>query len=189
MEQRRNPKRIAVEELRLDELGEGTPGITAEWGGYLAQAAAVCLEEQYHRCGVEMQMDGDYERTFSISWGPVTDQIRRCLGDEEEATENGAYAIAALSITRITDLVVVHRSAKGGGFDFWLGSVEDSDTLFQGKARLEVSGIRKGTEATIRKRVREKVDQTRTSDGSSEAYINVVEFGAPRSRMVRRCKT
>ena len=53
-------------------------------------------------------------------------------------------------------------------------------------ARLEVSGIRKGDERTIKTRVRQKLKQVAKSDGSLPAYIVVVEFGTPISEVAEK---
>jgi hypothetical protein len=73
---------------------------------------------------------------------------------------------------------------EGTGFDWWLGNDDD---LFQAKARLEVSGILKGTTKQISSRISSKKSQTRQSDALGlAAFVVVVEFGTPRSRVVQR---
>jgi hypothetical protein len=49
---------------------------------------------------------------------------------------------AILLMRALTGYTVIERSRKGTGFDWWLGT---EDNLFQGKVRLEVSGILRGT--------------------------------------------
>ena len=115
--------------------------------------------------------------------------MRRCWNDDEVATEHGAYAIATLLVPRITNLQVVERSKKGTGFDYWLGSSTETEALFQNKARLEVSGIRAGPEATIVGRLRKKLGQTQKSDATLSAMVIVVEFSGPQSRVAKRCPT
>lgn len=66
---------------------------------------------------------------------------------------------------------------------------DDSDTLFQRKARLEVSGIRKGSEAIIQSRVNMKLKQIAPSDSVAPGYVAVVEFGTPKTRIVEKCRT
>jgi len=102
-----------------------------------------------------------------------------------------AYGIAALLMPYLTGLTVIERSIKGTsfGFDFWLGSIDDPNSLFQRKARLEVSGIRRGSESIIKSRVKMKLEQISPSDTLSPGYVCVVEFGTPRTRIVEKCKT
>ncbi len=112
--------------------------------------------------------------------------MHRCWADDQEATEFGACGIAALLIHEFTDLTVTERSVKGTGFDYWLGTKSSEAPLFQEKARLEVSGIRNGDDFALRRRVKEKTEQTKRLDGTLPAYIIVVEFSTPRSQTVKR---
>ena len=109
---------------------------------------------------------------------------RRFWNDLEEATQHGAYAVAILLVRALTGYTVIERSRKGTGFDWWLGT---EDNLFQGKARLEVSGILHGTTRRINGRIKARVGQTTQSDNLAlPAYVVVVEFGTPRAKVVQR---
>ncbi|MFN6464941.1 MAG: hypothetical protein RMZ41_024410 [Nostoc sp. DedVER02] len=51
-------------------------------------------------------------------------------------------------IRQLTEFTVIERSRKGTGFDYWLGSEEETGELpFQNKVRLQVPGIRKADTA------------------------------------------
>ena len=174
-------------QLKLADLKLGTPGITPAFGEGLAEAAGVCLEERKHSSPTPMQISGEALGSAILEWKPTSDQMRRCWNDDEVATEHGAYGIAALLVPRITNLQVVERSKKGTGFDYWLGTSAETETLFQNKARLEVSGIRTGPETIIASRVRKKLEQTEISDAALSAVVIVVEFSGPQSRVAKRC--
>jgi len=180
--------KAVIKEIHLNTLLNETPGITRAVGETFAEAAAVCLEDQRHRSRTAMNVDGDFTGTFSIAWEGTTAQMRRCWADLQFATEFGAYAIAVLLVHELTELTIVERARKGTGFDFWLGDKDDSGILFQGKGRLEVSGILSGEETIVRSRVRQKLGQTNRSDGKLPALIIVVEFSKPRSRVVNKWK-
>lgn len=173
--------------VSLTELHEGTPGITPAWGSSLAEAAAFCFEIQGHTTPICMRIDGDYSILASLERENINDQIRRTWNDHPVATELGAYGVAALIIQPLCGLCVVERSKKGTGFDYWLGNPDD-EPLFQGKVRMEVSGILKGSDSTIASRVKQKTNQTSPSDGRLPAIIIVVEFSRPLSRVVKKCK-
>ena len=146
----------------------------------LAEGAGICLESQGHPQGVEIQASGHISNGYSVEWQPITEQARRSWGDDQEATEYGASGIAILLIERETPYSVIERSTKMTGFDYWLGDA--SDVTFQRKARMEVSGIRRGDRRLVMARVREKLNQTKASDaeyGDLPAYVIVVEFGTP----------
>jgi glycine/D-amino acid oxidase-like deaminating enzyme len=169
--------------FNLASLAEGTmPGLSSAYGAQLAEAAAVCLEKREHRSGVTFHLVGGRAAQFLMEWPPVDDQARRSHNDFQEATERGAYGIAILIVCDLTGMVVVERSAKGPGFDYWLGNEDEddaSDELFAKKARLEVSGILSGSRSQVQARVRRKREQMKPSDRLAPGYVAVVEFGTP----------
>ncbi len=107
-----------VQSILLANLGEGLPAITPSFGAALAEACAICLEEQGHSQGVEITVSGDFEANFKIYWQTVTDQMLRCWNDREYTTEQAAYGIAFMLIAKLTDFTVIERSRKGTGFDY-----------------------------------------------------------------------
>lgn len=174
-------------EIVLTDLAQGLPAITPAFGAALAEAGAVCLEEQGHFQGVEIKVSGDFTAKFKLRWQTVTEQMLRCWNDEEFTTEQAAYAIAFLIIRELTNLTVIERSSKGTGFDYWLGSVDTEAKIpFQNKVRLEVSGIRKGDDSRVKARVKQKKEQTIPSDGKYPAYIIIVEFSTPLSFIAKK---
>ncbi len=146
------------------------------------EACKVCLEQQHHRSGVELGVEGVAEQSFQLVWQtPITEEIRRSWEDAEEATEEGACALAFWVVLEMHDLTVIRRSRKSTGFDYWLARRDEQ--LFQDAARLEISGIRQGTNAAIKNRVRERGRQTQQSDKALShlpAYVVVVEFSQPK---------
>lgn len=116
----------------------------------------------------------------------MTQQIQDSWNDLQEATEYGATCIAILLVQTLTDMRVTRRSPKETGFDYWLGDKMD-DFPFQDRARLEISGILKGTTAQVNQRVKEKIEQTKRTDSTAlPAYIVVVEFSTPICKVVIR---
>lgn len=170
-----------IQILNLQSLSQGLPAITPAFGAAIAEAGAICLTDEAQQPGVTLKVEGEFSATFKLDWQPVTEQTRRCWNDEEYTTEHAAYGIAFLLILQLTNLTVIERSRKGTGFDYWLGNQNSATTLpFERMARLEVSGIRKGTQGQINTRVKLKTEQTRASDAQGlPAYIIVVEFSRP----------
>jgi len=132
-----------------------------------------------------MKVDGDWSETFEVSWDPLSSTASATWGDRFEAAEHGTYGVATLLAEELADLTVVERSAKGTGFDYWLGPKSEDGDLFQKTVRLEVSGIlADGTR--ISSRVSKKKKQTDQSAGPIPALVIVVEFGTPKARMAKR---
>ncbi|PSB48129.1 hypothetical protein C7B67_18280 [filamentous cyanobacterium Phorm 6] len=184
-----NPIKI----LSLNDLRENKPerpGWSLTFGAICADAAAVCLDERGHSMPVMLTVEGLETCEIQIQGDAIDDTIRRFRADREVATEYGAYGITALIMPHLTGLTIIERSVKSKdlGFDFWLGSLADSATLFQRKARLEVSGIRQGSDSLIQTRVNIKLEQIRPSDDVAPGYVSVVEFGTPKARVVKKCR-
>ncbi len=170
--------------IDLDDLKAGTLGITPAFGESLTEAASICLEERSHSSPTAMKVHVDTIYQASISWGATDDQMRRCWKENDEATEFGACCIAALILPKTRNLHIIERSKKGTGFVYWLGSQDDPDELFQNRARLEVSGIRRGSSAIVSRRVSEKLKQIANPGAKLPAIVVVVEFGTPQARIV-----
>jgi hypothetical protein len=172
-------------ELSLDTLLRGFAHIPPEGGALLAQAALVCLDHEGHTSGVRLLVDGAYMATCTLTWTEgLTEAKRRFWNDLAEATQHGATGVALLLIRSLTGYTVIERARKGTGFDWWLGT---EDNLFQGKARLEISGILRGTRRRLESRIKARLGQTRQSDALAlPAFVVVVEFGMPRAKVGQR---
>ncbi len=170
--------------LDLLRLTRGYDGLTEAMGRVLADAAALCLTECGHTSGVQHTVTGALKARCLLHFPAVTPQIANTFADPDEATEWGACGIAIAVVAEMTEYTVVKRSVKGTGFDYWLGI--ENEPLFQRAARLEVSGIRHGDSSKLRARVKEKVEQTKRSDGTYPAFVVVTEFSTPTTHVVKR---
>ena len=173
--------------LGLNDLATGNiPAITQALGAMLAEAAGVCLESQGHTVGnTVLVVSGYVSKTHSLNWNPTTPQAHRAYRNKNRATEHGAEGVAILIAHRELEHTVIEASWIGTGFDWWLG--EENDETFQRKGRLEVSGIRRGSDRDIDARASEKLTQTARSDDTGlPAYVIVVEFGRPAAKVVEK---
>jgi hypothetical protein len=166
--------------LDLSELQQGLPAITPAFGAALCEACAICFIDQGHRSGVALSIEGGFTGTFMLLYPEVTDQMQRCWNDQEYTTEQAAYGVALMLIQQLIGLTIVERSRRGTGFDYWLGEPSSSsERPFQKAARLEVSGIRKGSAQQVRTRVKLKMAQVKPTDALAAAYVAVIEFSQP----------
>ena len=171
--------------LDLKQLGRGLPAITPSFGEALAETAGVCLEPQGHAQLTSIVIKGYIEDEFRLLWPQINEQARRTWNDPEEATEYGATAVAVLLARQELGYLAIERSPKGTGIDYWLGKESNALSLKR-MARLEISGIRTGSIAQIRARVRQKLRQTSPSDGSLPVFVVVVEFSMPTAEAQRK---
>lgn len=170
--------------LDLARLAEGMPGITSAAGAVMAEAGSVCLEDEGHAQTASLRVDGDFSAELELQRLPVTEQMRRAYQFETTATERGACGVAALLIGELTPYTILEEAKRGSYFDYWLGL--PGGFLFQGAARLEVSGIRRADESAVRDRCKVKSEQIGRSRETVPGFVVVVEFSRPLARVLRR---
>lgn len=180
------PDDVRCLDLEVLAAEPGLPALTTSAGRYLAESAAVCLH--HNGLGVETRLGvaGILETEFLLRWPEVNRQMLDTYHDLQDATENGAYGVAILLVRELAGLTVIQRSRKGTGVDYWLGDDADlgdhASLVFERQARLEVSGILKGSPSDVKARLARKRKQVRRSAGLS-VFIVIVEFGTPSARV------
>ncbi len=108
--------------------------------------------------------------------------------EPREIAENGSIAIAFLLTLELTEYEIIEQAIIGTGFDYWLGFKEDSpkydpDNFLN--ARLEISGMNKGTNADISRKIRQKIKQIRVSNHLEiPGIVIVTEFSHPTSKII-----
>lgn len=179
-------RKSAIGTINLDDLFADFPHITQAASEMRAHAALVCFDNQRHTLPVTLDVQGAFDESVQVSCAhAVTDAMIRELRNLNTATEWGAEAVAFLLVRHLTGFQIIEMSAIGTGFDWWVGKKKGSG--FQRCARLEVSGILSGDETQLNARVRQKLEQTTQSDDLGRpAFVVVVEFSAPRSRVMKR---
>jgi hypothetical protein len=166
--------------LDLLELNEGCRALTRAAGQSLSEAAAVCLANQGHQAETTLQVFGEYTVAMLLIRSEVDERMRRCYNDLQEATEAAACAVAILLMRKLGGFTVVERSAKGLGVDYWLGGDARTEPLpFKKIARMEVSGILRGSDNDIRARLAQKIKQLERVVDKLPAYVVVVELNRP----------
>ena len=169
----------------LDHLHKRFPGLSAKMGAVLSEAAMVSFERQNHVSGVNLTVSGEKNECFEIIWsGKMDTQISNSWLDQEEATEFGAVGMSVLLAIFNTGFTVIERAIKYSGIDYWLGYSDG--LMFEKSARLEISGIFKGSRAMVNKRVMTKQRQVAQSHSSNlPVYVSVIEFGEPFAKFER----
>lgn len=178
---------INLETLATEEM----PGLSKKRADCLIEACMCTLMNNDHKSGVELKIDSSNTKTATLQWdGALNGQLTRTWADNDEAVDEAATAISILLAFHLKNHVVVSRSKKGTGFDYWLQekntfeepSNDDgyNDLIFNATLRLEVSGLFKQPQKEINRRVKNKLEQTKQSDKSFiPALVSVVEFSQP----------
>jgi hypothetical protein len=174
--------------VNFDSLRVGKLGLSAGYGTFLAEGAAVCLYKNHHHSPSDLVLTLDASAIATLLWNEVGSELDATWADLKEAAEYGAYAVAIVVCLQATNLTRVERCAQEGtGIDIWLTNNRDDRGIFQHSARLEVSGILQGDQRRIAARLKDKLNQTKKSDDTEvPAYVAIVEFGSPEMRMTKR---
>ena len=176
-------------QINLDDLLDPkylqryAPGLTEAIAEYLREASLVCLEHHNHKSGVILKLDGSQapRQSPALVWqAGLPANAPQAHADLQDATEDGAVAIAVLLVAKYTDYRVITRAAKGNGFDYYLGKQAASDSfnfLADATAQLEVSGIleEKGSN-TRRRRLAQKRRRLQKYNTPGSSFIIIVAF-------------
>ncbi len=170
-----------MKQIHLNDLREKCSKLSPKRCDSFAEAGAVAFENQAHRPGVELLVDAEPSQKFQLTWDKP--DARNDWQEPTEVANLGAVAVGLSMAFELTEFEVVRQAKIGATFDYHLGYNKgdpryDPDNFLA--ARLEISGINKGTTSQLSQRVREKMRQMDPSDGSGlPAFVAVTEFGKP----------
>jgi hypothetical protein len=166
--------------LRVDDLHERHPGLSERLAGAYCEAARVCLDRHHEPpTRFDVKVDGESGKHL-VEWTPADARARKAHGNEIEATEMGAYAVALVCLAYRMHLVAIGRPPHGDGFDWYvapLGHEFDDAGVPNYDApevmALEVSGVDRGP---VGARVEAKKDQIRRGRRAERGVAAVVGF-------------
>lgn len=160
--------------LRFEDLAERHPIDPHQLQGY-ANAAKVRLEA-HHSSPVSFEViSGGTSTLYDVGWTPVDDTLRRSYLNADDAKRDGAYVMAMAAVEELDGMVGVARAENGTGADYYVAPLHPPLIDLENAFRLEVSGT-DGPPAEIRRRLKEKLAQTRRPRADSPAIAAVVGF-------------
>lgn len=165
-------------EIHLSEfcLSANHPGVTEHLSGAYSEAARVCLS-RHHSSPVALDCSvSENRRTTEVHWDSPSQRTRNAWANADDATRDGAYAIALLVMERELQLVAIARAETRTGADYYLAPIGQEHYDLERAFRLEVSGLDHGTEAQLDQRLRQKVVQAQRGSSNLPAFAAVVGF-------------
>lgn len=167
-------------ELPIHDMAQRHRGLTVALADAQTEAATVCLS-RHHRPPTDFDLDSRNEHSAAVvKWQPASRQLRTAWANDIDATEFGAYACVLAAVELIDGLVAVGRAETQTGADYYIAprdapaDIEDFDNCL----RLEVSGVDRGPESAVNKRLGEKLVQAAAGDSNLPAVAGVVGFKA-----------
>jgi len=164
-----------LEDLHLRHYGLDQPLSEA-----YSRAARVCLS-RHHSPPADFHLtNGGSQSVREVAWEPPDDRTVAVWGNRDDATRDGAYVMAIAAVEVECGIVAISRTEVRTGADYFVAPVDADPADLEEAVRLEVSGTDAGGEDTVRRRLREKVQQTKDGIADTPALACVVGFSARR---------
>jgi hypothetical protein len=149
------------------------------------EAARVCLDRHHTPPSSITIRSDDGSRVADLIWDAPSERERAAWANALDATRDGAYAVVLASAELVEELFAVRRAEHATGADYYVApSGTDPDDLEE-CFRLEVSGSDAGTTPDLERRLRVKLDQTKSGASNLPALAGVVGFGVRLVLMAR----
>jgi hypothetical protein len=161
--------------LALQHLSERHPALTPSLAGSYFEAARICLD-RHHTSPQEFDAeDNGQQSSVWVEWIGTDARTQAAWANQDDATRDGAYALAIAATELLRGLVAVRRAETRTGADYYIAlpgqNVEDLENCF----RLEVSGTNSDT-AEVSRRLRLKLEQARRGDSNLPAIAAIIGF-------------
>ncbi len=161
--------------LPLESMSDRHLGLTPEVASCYLQAACVCLD-RHHKTPVEFSLNSDSQETLTVvEWKPTDDRTKKAWANKDDATRDGAYAIALAATELSKGLIAIHRAETKTGADYYVAPVDASSDDLESWFRLEVSGTDLD-EIQVKARLNAKVEQTKKGNSNLPALATVIGF-------------
>jgi hypothetical protein len=141
---------------------------------YLAEAASVCLS-RHHAPPLTLRVHYGAVAGWAVSWEQPDHRQLAAHRNVNDATENGACAVAIAVLEATLNLFTISRADTLTGADYFVAADRDCPDL-EGAHRLEVSGTDLGTVTQLKHRLKRKIAQLKAACGDDEAFATVVAF-------------
>lgn len=157
----------------LEALHLRHPGLTENVCQAFAEAASVCLS-RHHVPPADFQVKaGESQSLRQLNWAPPDERATRAWNNSDDATRDGAYSVCIASVEVELGLFALSRAETRTGADYYLGT---PSTGLEEAYRLEVSGVDRGDNLVVSRRLRQKIQQTREGNSNLPAIASVVGF-------------
>lgn len=162
-------------QLRIENLDDRHLGLLPSTAANYLDAARVCLD-RHHKPPTNFHLSNDSHITETrLDWIPTNDRDRNAWANLDDATRDGAYALALAAIEHLRGFVAIRRAQSRTGADYYINPMGQDPDDFENCYRLEISGTNLGITA-INQRLREKLIQAQRGNSPLPAIAAVVGF-------------
>ena len=113
-----------------------------------------------------------------VEWEATDERTRGAWGNEIDTTEWGASACVLAAVELFDGLLAIKRAETETGADYYVAPPGVSSDDIEEHIRLEVSGVDRGNDAAVRRRLREKLEQLARGGDDISGMAGVIGFRA-----------
>jgi hypothetical protein len=151
-------------------------GLTQAVAANYLEAARVSLD-RHHQPPVGFGIVGlGGNADVVVEWEQTNARVRGAWANHDDATRDGAYAVALAALELSEGLFALRRAETRTGADYYVGPPGTQLEDLEDSLRFEVSGVDKGALAVVEQRLREKLDQAARGASNLPAVAGVVGF-------------
>ncbi|WP_199858136.1 hypothetical protein [Limnothrix sp. PR1529] len=161
--------------LPLQNMADRHQALTPAVASSYLEAARVCLD-RHHISPKEFTLGDDQaESVAKVEWEITDSRVQAAWANVDDATRDGAYAVAIAATELLRGMVAVRRAETRTGADYYIASSDQDLEDLEGCFRLEVSGTHSG-KSEVKKRLRIKLEQARQGNSNLPALAAVIGF-------------
>jgi len=162
--------------LPIQNLAERHPALTPFLAGSFLEAASVCLDQHYQPPTVFVLEDDNVEVIANTLWDIPDERTKAAWANQDDATRDGAYALAIATVELTRNLYAVRRAETRTGADYYIAPADQPLDDLENFFRLEVSGTHLD-KSEVKRRLRIKARQAQQGNSNLPALAAVVGFG------------
>ncbi|MEN0003380.1 MAG: hypothetical protein AAF798_04530 [Bacteroidota bacterium] len=92
--------------LDLDRLNKEINGISSTRAAFYREAIIVGLKRQGHESGIDLEVSGEFDETFSVVWGKdITSTELASWKDENQIANFAAVGLSVLLVIELLNIV------------------------------------------------------------------------------------
>ena len=181
-----NPKEAA---LPIHDMHERHPGLTEAISSAITEAAGVCMSRHHTSPQTFRIENAGKDSDAQVRWRAPDQRTLNAWANENDATEQGAYACVLAAVELVAGMVAIRRAETLTGADYFIAPIDASPQDLAQHTRLEVSGTANGTTRDVARRLARKVKQAREGRSTTPAIAGVVGFSARRIQISVRIES
>lgn len=163
--------------LPLKNMDERHKGLLPSTAANYLDAVRVCLDRHHISPQKFVLLDDAVEFQALVEWEVTDERCRNAWANRDDATRDGAYAVALAATELLRGLVAIRRAETRTGADYYIAPVGQAIEDLEECLRLEVSGTDLSV-SKVKQRLREKLEQLSRGDSNLPALACVVGFRA-----------